>query len=126
MSKARATKVDELDCRMFAIAEQNVFGFQVAVNDVLRLQKVQRVQNLNANLADQWERETLELGALQHVVQVEIQQLKHNTEVILPVKVCMHAHYQKKRRMRKGGDKNIIIIINEKYQYCSPHCDRVD
>ena len=76
---ARAAEVDDLDGRPFGVAEQDVFRFEVAVDDAQlgRRQEEQRRAQLLRELARQVERHAAEVGVAQQVVQVVAEQLEH-------------------------------------------------
>ena len=79
----RAAKVDDLDRRAFWVAQQDVLGFEVAVDDVEfgRREEQQRGAQLLRKLACQVQRDAAEVCVAQQVVQVVGEQLEDETQV---------------------------------------------
>jgi len=80
---ARAAEVDDLDRRALRVAEEDVLGLEVAVDDVEfgRREEHQRHAQLLRELARQVERDAAKVGVAQQVVEVVREQLEDETEV---------------------------------------------
>lgn len=74
--KASAAEVNDFDARLVDLAQQNVFGFEVAVHDVVFPHVVERNEDLNRETFDQTQREALKVVHLDEVVEVHAQQLE--------------------------------------------------
>ncbi|RUS72588.1 hypothetical protein EGW08_019651, partial [Elysia chlorotica] len=81
---AGAAEVDDLDGAALGVAQQDVLGLEVAVDDVQlgRGQVEQRGAQLLGKLARQVQGNPAEVGVAQQVVQVVAQQLKHKAQVV--------------------------------------------
>ena len=71
--EAAATKVNDLDSRLGDFAEENVFGFEVTVDDLVLSHVVERDQDLNGETLYQTQREALKVVHLYEIIQVDAQ-----------------------------------------------------
>ena len=79
---ARAAEVDERDGAALGVAQQDILGLEVAVDDSRLLQHLQRRHYLTAELSDEVERHAAKLREAQQIVQVVRQQLEYETLVV--------------------------------------------
>ena len=80
--EAARAEVNELDAALVGTLQQDVLGLQVAVNDLLLPQKLERLQDLNSESTDERERDALEVVVLNEFVQVDREQLKRYHQVL--------------------------------------------
>ena len=89
--KARRSQVNHLHFASAEALDENVFGLQIAVDDVEFVDKVQRFEDLLCDSFDPCHREVLSVRlfsvVLVELVQVVSQQLCHNKQMLLVVKV---------------------------------------
>jgi len=92
---ARAAEVHNLYCTAFRVAEQNIFWFEVAVNDVEfgRSKEHQSHTQLLCKLSRQVQRHASKVGVAQQVVEVVWEQLKDETEMGTEHEVPLQSHY---------------------------------
>ena len=90
----RRTEVDDLDAEREAdgVDEHDVLGLEVSMDQSEVLQLEQRRQHLLCDRADRRERQRLELGLLQEVVEVLLEHLEHQTCVVLVLEALVRAH----------------------------------
>ena len=60
MHEARRSKVDDFDGGLVGRAQQDVFGLEIAMNNVLLLEKLERVEQLHGDPPHQRQRESEE------------------------------------------------------------------
>lgn len=86
---ARAAKVDNLDSTAFGVAQKDILGLEIAMNDLQfrRREEEQCSAQLLGELASQIERHAAEVGVAKQVVQVIREQFEHETQVIAPAEV---------------------------------------
>jgi len=91
---ARRAKVDEFDASRVDVEKEDVFRFEVGVDDVdgRRLEEREGTQDLRPKLPDEIEGQTCEVCPLQQVVQVAVQLLKHNAQIPLVHKRLVQPH----------------------------------
>ena len=89
-----AAKVDNLDCTTFGIAQEDILGLEIAVDDVElgRGQEQQRRAHLLRKLARQVEGDAAEVGVAQQVVQVIGEQLEDEAEMVAEHEVPLQFH----------------------------------
>ena len=92
-----AAKVDDLDGTALGVAEEDVFGLEVAVDDVEfgRGEEEEGGAELLRELARQVERHATEVGVAEEVVQVVGEELEHQTQVVAKHEVTLQFHYKK-------------------------------
>lgn len=73
--------------------EKDVLGLQVAVDDSVAAQGLQALQDGVCKLPDQRQAETLELIALDELIQVHAQQLKSHADVVPEGEVFQHVNH---------------------------------
>ena len=97
---AGAAKVDDLDGAALGVAEEDVLGLEVAVDDAElgRREEEQRGAELLRKLARQVERHAAEVGVAQEVVEVVGEQLKDEAEVLAEHEVALQSHCAPKHR----------------------------
>ena len=91
--EARRAKVDELDGGAAGRAEQHILGLEIAMDSVLPAEEAERVEDLDAEPADQRQRDTHKAIVLEEFVQIGREQLQHDAEVASEGEVLEHAHY---------------------------------
>ena len=91
---AGAAEVHDLDGATLGIAEQDVLGLEVAVNDaeLRRGQEEQRCAELLRQLPRQVQRDSAEVRVAQEVVQVVGKQLEHQAQVVPKHEVPLQVH----------------------------------
>lgn len=91
---ARAAEVDNLDSAALGVAEENILGLEVAVNDAELGcgQKEQCCAQLLGKLSCQVERDAAEVGVPQQVVEVVREEFKDETQVVSEHKVPPQLH----------------------------------
>ena len=96
-----AAKVDDLDGAALGVAEEDVFGLEVAVDDVEfgRGEEEEGGAELLRELARQVERHATEVGVAEEVVQVVGEELEHQTQVVAKHEVTFQFHYKKKYKL---------------------------
>lgn len=57
------------------MSDENVFGFEITVNDLLLLQQIQRAEHLFSKAPDHLQGEAPERVGLDELVEVHVQQL---------------------------------------------------
>ena len=95
MSKlARAAEVDDLDRAALRVAQEDVLGLQVAVDDVelRRREEQQRRAQLLRELPREVEGDTAEVRVPQQVVEVVGEQLEDQTQVVAEHEVLLQLH----------------------------------
>jgi hypothetical protein len=80
--EAAGSKVDDLDARLVDLAEQNVFGLQVAMHNVVLAHVVKRNQDLNREPLNQRQRKALEVVHLDEIVEVYGEQFESDDEML--------------------------------------------
>eukprot|EP00959_Pyramimonas_sp_CCMP1952_P474340 9503289-Pyramimonas_sp.AAC.1 len=81
-----------LDLARVEALEQDVLGLEVAVHDARLAEHHQGVQDLAQKEPLQVHAQPTELVLPDELVQVDVQQLKHQAEVLAVHKVVQHAH----------------------------------
>lgn len=76
------TEIDNLDDGALEILEQNVFGFQIAVNQARLVEQCKTIEKLLSKDADQSGAESSELVLLDKLVQVDAEELKHQAKML--------------------------------------------
>ncbi|EKU23075.1 dual-specificity tyrosine- -phosphorylation regulated kinase 1b, partial [Nannochloropsis gaditana CCMP526] len=95
VAAAGGAKVDQLDPTPLGVAQQNVLGFEVAVDDVhvWAGQEVQGLEDLLGELPEERERDPGELGVLEEVVEIVGEHLE-DQDLVVPVdEVLLQAHH---------------------------------
>jgi hypothetical protein len=87
VGKAAGPKVDDLDGVLVGVLQQDVLRLQVAVDDVVLVQKGERLQDLDAKAPDAVHAESLVVVVLDRLVQVDGQQTEADAQVVAEVKV---------------------------------------
>lgn len=87
--RARSSYLDAAASLLF---EQDVLWLEITVDDPVPAQGLQALQDGVCKLSDQRQAETLELVALDELVQVHAQQLKGHADVVAEGEVLEHVH----------------------------------
>jgi len=83
--KAAGAKVDDLDFCVQRMAEQDVFGLQITVDDPVLLEQIEGAENLLGKPADQPKREATEGIRLDELVKIHVQKLGRDAEMAAEV-----------------------------------------
>lgn len=86
------SQVSYLDAAASLLFEQDVFRLEVTVDDSVPAQGFQALQDGVSKLPDQRQAETLELVALNKLIQVHAQQLKGHADVVAEGEIFEHVH----------------------------------
>jgi hypothetical protein len=90
--KTSTSHVNHLDSRLVLFFQQNIFGFQVAVN-YFKVRKVhQCLQNLDRESSDQVQTESSEICLLQELVKIFVQQFKCYTSMASEMERVFHSY----------------------------------
>ena len=110
-SLARAAEVDDLDLAPAWVDKENVLGLEVAVDDgkLLGGKKLQGGAELVGEFAGEVERDALEIGVANEVVQIVRQQLKHQTQVTQLLWRVTRAHEVPEHVHCGGGDGGVVM-----------------
>lgn len=73
--EAGRSKVDDLDVGFHRMGEEDVFGLEIAVDDLVALQQAQAAEHLLGEGPDEAEREATEVVRLDEFVQIHAEQL---------------------------------------------------
>lgn len=68
---SRTTKIDDFDARLVCLPQKYVFGFHVAMHNVVVSQKPKSDQELDSKSPDKRFANTLEIVKLEEVVQIQ-------------------------------------------------------
>jgi hypothetical protein len=79
--EAGGPKVDDLDRGLVGRTEEDVFGLEVAMNNVLFAEKFEGVSQLEGDAAHERQRHALELVVLDELVEVDREHLKGDAHV---------------------------------------------
>ncbi|ETV99496.1 hypothetical protein H310_08171 [Aphanomyces invadans] len=91
--KARRPKVDDCDLRRLGFAQEDVFRLEVAVDNVVCVEKYEAVEQIDRDFLEQRHREAAKLLELQVLVQVDAEQLKHEAQVVPKHKRVEHCNH---------------------------------
>jgi len=83
---AGGTKVDDADVGFAGFAEEDVFGFEVAVDDAFLLEEHQTGEQLAGEATDEWQREAGEVVGADEFVEVDAEAGRDDAEVGAEVK----------------------------------------
>jgi len=83
--EAAGPKVNYLDLRVERVAEQDILGLQVTVDDFVLLQQVQRAEQLLGEASDEFQGEAAERVRLDEFVEVHIQKLGRDAQMAAEV-----------------------------------------
>lgn len=73
--------------------DQNIFGLQVAVNDLLLLQQIQGAEHLLGEAPNHFQGETTEGVGFDELVQVHVQQLGRDAKMFSEVETVGEVHH---------------------------------
>ena len=87
-------EIDNFNDALFGVAEENVLGLEVAVNDLQFAcrEKHQRGQQLLAKLPRQVQGDPAKIALAQEVVEVVGEKLKYQAQMIAPHEIALHRH----------------------------------
>ena len=90
MLETTASKVNDLDRALGRVAQQDVLGLQVAVDDPVVAHEDEGEQHLAREAPDERSREADEAVRLDEFVQVDAEKFHRDTEVVTEVEVLRH------------------------------------
>lgn len=93
MLVAAGSEIDNLDPTPPKLFEENVLGFEVAVNDSVSVEGLQAQENGMGKLSHQSQAKALELVLLDELVQVDAEQFKRETDVVSEGEVVQQVDY---------------------------------
>jgi hypothetical protein len=85
------TEIDNFDDGALEVLEQNVFGFQITVNQAGLVEECKTIKKLLGKDADQSGAESSELVLLDKLVQVDAEELKHQAKMLTVDKSILQA-----------------------------------
>ena len=88
--EATRSEIDNLYLRMHRMAKQDVLRFEIAVDDFLLLQQIERAQHLLGEPPDELDRETSEGVRLDEFVEVHIEKLSRDAQMATEVEMLGH------------------------------------
>lgn len=83
-------EVNQLDPAFSFFLENDIFWLDVAVHDLVVMQKQQRLKHLNHDLPCDVKRKSLELLVLNKRINVEIQKFGYNADVVPKLKIALY------------------------------------
>ena len=89
VGEARGPEVDDFDARLIWTLQQDILWLQVAVDDVLVSEELERLQDLNGEAAYQRKGDALEVVVLDELVKIDREELERDYQVVAEYAVIL-------------------------------------